>query len=152
MVLALLSRVTRIGCFGANHHETRRSGMPEHAVAYCSRAEQPFGHALRQSTEKAMRTVLAASFAVALSGILATLAAQTAVTCAAPAFSAPIPSVSAVSSNLVISWTAVSGAVGYGVTRKNPDGTCWNITPQGTTSTSVQQPMPSTVGTYQYQV
>jgi len=99
-----------------------------------------------------MRTVLAASFAVALSGIPATLAAQTAVTCAAPAFSAPIPSVSAVSSNLVISWTAVSGAVGYGVTRKNPDGTCWNITPQGTTSTSVQQPMPSTVGTYQYQV
>jgi hypothetical protein len=42
--------------------------------------------------------------------------------------------------------------VGYGVVRKNPDGTCWNITPQGTAATSVQEPIPTTAGTYQYQV
>ena len=95
---------------------------------------------------------LAVTIACALTALGAPLASQTAMPCPAPAFSAPAPTVTAAPPNLDISWAPVSGACGYGVVRRNPDATCWNITAGGTTATSIKEVIPATAGTYQYQV
>ncbi|MFN0179055.1 MAG: hypothetical protein ACKVZ0_09660 [Gemmatimonadales bacterium] len=89
----------------------------------------------------------------ALAGTGAAAQAQTAAPCAAPTGTAPSGVTVAPSGpNLVIAWTAVPKAAGYAVVRKNPDGTCWALTPQGTTATSFQEPIPSVAGNYGYQI
>jgi hypothetical protein len=88
-------------------------------------------------------------------GVLAlplNLSAQTAVSCNVPVGSVAAPTVSAAPPNLVISWKKNAQALRYDVFRRNPDQTCWNITPQGTTATSVADPIPGAVGVYQYQL
>ncbi|MGE0552104.1 MAG: hypothetical protein AB7R55_01615 [Gemmatimonadales bacterium] len=81
------------------------------------------------------------------------LCGQTAAPCAAPTGSGPGGvSVTNNAPNLTIAWNPVARAVGYAVVRRNPDGSCWAVTPQGTTGTSVQDPIPTTPGTYEYQV
>ncbi len=89
----------------------------------------------------------------ALAGTGAAAQAQTAAPCAAPTGSAPSGvTVTASGPNLVIGWNAVPKAAGYAVIRKNPDGTCWALTPQGTTATSFQEPIPAVAGDYGYQI
>ncbi len=95
---------------------------------------------------------LYAMLVAGLSGVGATLSAQVSVPCTAPLGTAPAPTVTAAPPDLVISWRKASRAVGYVVVRRNPDGTCWSITPQATTATSVREPIPATPGPYQYQV
>lgn len=80
------------------------------------------------------------------------LGGQTAVPCAAPVGSAPAPAVSAAPPNLDVTWKKVPRAAGYDVFRRNPDGSCLQLTPQGTTLTSVQDPIPAILGVYHYQV
>jgi hypothetical protein len=81
-----------------------------------------------------------------------TLGAQVSAPCLAPVGLAPGGlTVSEAPPSLVIGWNAVPRAAGYAVVRKNPDGTCWALTPQGTTATSFQEPVPAP-GTYQYQI
>lgn len=88
----------------------------------------------------------------AMAGTSGAAQAQTAAPCAAPTGSAPGGiAVAAAASNLVIIWNAVPKAAGYAVVRKNPNGTCWALTPQGTTATSFQELAPP-AGTYQYQI
>jgi hypothetical protein len=51
-----------------------------------------------------------------------------------------------------VTWKKVPRAAGYDVFRRNPDGSCLQLTPQGTTLTSVQDPIPAILGVYHYQV
>ena len=90
-----------------------------------------------------------------VSGLFArglSLPAQAPFPCALPSGSAPAPTVTAAPPDLVVSWKKVARATGYVVVRRNPDATCWNLTPQGTTATSIQEPIPSLAGKYEYQV
>jgi hypothetical protein len=84
---------------------------------------------------------------------LTTAGAQIAVTCAAPAGVPPGGiTVTSTPPSVTVKWIAVTGARGYAVARRNPDGSCWNLTPSGTISTSIEDPIPVIPGTYQYQV
>ncbi|HEY5546231.1 MAG TPA: hypothetical protein VIK50_09265 [Gemmatimonadaceae bacterium] len=91
-------------------------------------------------------------------GVLFTFAlpvagAQTAIACVSASGTPPGGiTVAAATPSVVVKWSAVTNARGYAVARRNPDGTCWNLTPQGTTTTSVQEPIPTVSGTYGYQV
>ena len=80
-------------------------------------------------------------------------AAQSAVACPAPYGIAPSSiTVTNTPPNVTVQWTAVRGARGYAVIRRNPNGSCWNLTTSGTTAATLQEPTPSSAGTYGYQV
>lgn len=79
--------------------------------------------------------------------------AQSAVGCPAPHGIAPASiTVTNTPPNVTVQWTAVRGARGYAVIRRNPNGSCWNLTSSGTTATTLQEPSPGSGGTYGYQV